>query len=152
MKRALKWLVYGLAGLMGLVIISVCAIYGVSEIRFRKQYVLAPPPLAIPTDSASVARGEHLANTVAFCVDCHGENLAGNTVVDQPILGRVFAANLTRGKGGVTVWSFEVSRSTSFSSADRRSRRERWAPSLPGRGFDGVCQPYAPLRNTLVHS
>ena len=105
MKRGLKWLVYGLGGLGGVVIIAVCAIYGVSEMRFRKQYALTPPSLVIPTDSASLARGEHLANTTAFCVDCHGENLAGNTVVDQPILGRVFATNLTRGKGGVGLLS-----------------------------------------------
>lgn len=105
MNRGIKWLGYGAAGLVGVVAVAACAVYGFSEARFRKQYAVTPPALAIPTDSVSIARGDHLVHTVAGCVDCHGENLAGNTVVDQPVLGRIFAANITRGKGGVGILS-----------------------------------------------
>lgn len=55
----------------------------------------------MPADSASIARGKHLADTFAGCADCHGENLAGKMLFDDPAIGRVHSLNLTRGKGGV---------------------------------------------------
>jgi cytochrome c553 len=36
--------------------------------------------------------------TVRGCVDCHGENLAGRVMIDDPALGRVVTANLTNGR------------------------------------------------------
>ncbi|MEP6620626.1 MAG: cytochrome c [bacterium] len=101
MKRWLKGLGYVLGGLLVLVLIAASGVYGFSESRMRKQYTITPPPLTIPTDSGSVARGEHLARSIAGCADCHGADLAGQVVVDDPALGRIYAKNLTAGKGGV---------------------------------------------------
>lgn len=101
MKRILKGLVYTVGGLLLLVFIGATAVYGLSESRMGKRYVVNPPALAIPTDSASIARGEHLARSIAGCTDCHGPNLEGRAVIDDPALGRVFAKNLTSGKGGI---------------------------------------------------
>jgi len=55
----------------------------------------------VPTDSASIERGRHFATAIGKCVDCHGENFGGKVMIDHPVLGRVAAANLTRGRGGV---------------------------------------------------
>jgi mono/diheme cytochrome c family protein len=35
------------------------------------------------------------------CTDCHGEDLGGELMVDDPALGKIYATNLTRGEGGV---------------------------------------------------
>ena len=55
--------------------------------------------LAIPTDTAAIARGRHLTQILG-CTACHGENLAGRVMADIPAVGRLVSANLTAGKGG----------------------------------------------------
>jgi cytochrome c553 len=105
MKRWLKWFGYAAAGIAGVLVLSAAGVYGFSEARLRKQYTLASPALTIPTDSAALARGQHLVHSIAGCVDCHGENLAGSTIIESAALGNVYAMNLTRGKGGVGVLS-----------------------------------------------
>ncbi|MDB4914185.1 MAG: cytochrome c class [Gemmatimonadetes bacterium] len=100
MKRWVKWIGYGAAGLVVLVLVAACALFGFSEARYRKQYAVTPATIRITADSAAIARGNHLVHSSAGCIDCHGENLGGGTVIDQPPLGRIFATNLTRGKGG----------------------------------------------------
>ena len=101
MKTWLKWTGYAAAGIAGILVLSAAGVYGVSESRYRKQYDITPPALAIPTDSASIARGAHLVSSIGGCVDCHGDNLAGKAVIEDPALGNVYAMNLTRGKGGI---------------------------------------------------
>jgi mono/diheme cytochrome c family protein len=101
MKRWLKWTGYVLGGLAGVLVLSAAGVYGVSEARYRKQYTITMPPLTILSDSVTVARGQHLATSIGGCVDCHGDNLAGKAVFEDPALGRVYAMNLTRGKGGI---------------------------------------------------
>jgi mono/diheme cytochrome c family protein len=100
-RRWLKALGYLVSGGVALILAAAAAVYGFSEARYRKQYDVALPPVAIPTDSASIARGSHLVRSFGGCIECHGENLAGKVVVDDPALGRLYASNLTRGKGGI---------------------------------------------------
>jgi mono/diheme cytochrome c family protein len=47
----------------------------------------------IPSDPASLARGEHLVDVA--CRECHGEDLTGQAVVDDPAFATIYAANLT---------------------------------------------------------
>src|SRR6476620_9393489 len=101
MKTWVRWTGYAAGGIAGVLVLSAAGVYGVSESRYRKQYDITPPALVIPTDSASVARGAHLASTVGGCVECHGENLAGKAVIEDAALAKVYALNLTRGKGGI---------------------------------------------------
>ena len=101
MKRWVKGVGYSAVGLLGVVLVAAAGVYGFSEARYRKQYKAEVPTIAFAADSVAVARGEHLANTIAGCVDCHGENLGGKAVIDVPLLGRVYGLNLTTGKGGI---------------------------------------------------
>lgn len=48
---------------------------------------------------ATVARGRHMVFAVAQCAFCHGADLGGATVGDDPWIGRVDATNLTLGGG-----------------------------------------------------
>jgi mono/diheme cytochrome c family protein len=100
-NRLLKALGYLVGGAAALILVAAAAVYGLSEVRYRKQYAVRVPPVAIPTDSVALARGEHLVRSFGGCIECHGENLAGKVVADDPAFGRVYAANLTRGKGGI---------------------------------------------------
>jgi cytochrome c553 len=56
--------------------------------------------VAIPTGAAALAQGRHLALTRG-CLECHGEDLAGKTVINDPAMGLVAGPNLTRGEGGL---------------------------------------------------
>ena len=101
MKRAFKWLGIALAGLAGLIVLAMVGVYAVSARRMSKVYTFNDPPLAIPTDSASISSGQHFVGAIAKCATCHGDNLAGKVFVDEPLMGRIYSANLTRGKGGI---------------------------------------------------
>ncbi|MCA9728444.1 MAG: cytochrome c [Candidatus Eisenbacteria bacterium] len=72
-----------------------------SNARMNQEYAFTPSTLSIPTDSASVATGDHLVHAVFACVGCHGEDLGGKMVIDSPVMARIAAPNLTRGKGGL---------------------------------------------------
>lgn len=85
----------------GLVVVGAVAVTTVvvkSNGEFKKTYAVTPRPVAIPTDAAGIARGKHLAETRG-CNDCHGKDYAGAKVIEDGAMGRVFAPNLTPGKG-----------------------------------------------------
>jgi mono/diheme cytochrome c family protein len=98
---ALKVLGLVLAG-AGLVLgLAAGAVYVVSDNQLNKKVDVPRESVAIPTDITAIQRGQHLASAVAACVECHGPNLAGKVFIDDPLLARIVAPNLTRGRGGV---------------------------------------------------
>src|SRR5262249_373621 len=99
--RWLKRIGYAVAGLVALALIAVGAIYTISEVRFRRTYTAPLEIISVRDDSASIARGAHIAQAIAGCEDCHGEGLRGAVMLDEPPLGRLVALNLTRGQGGI---------------------------------------------------
>jgi mono/diheme cytochrome c family protein len=82
---------YVVGALLGLVLVAVCSVYAISEVRFRRTYTVAPETIAIADDSMTLARGRHIANAIAGCADCHGEGLGGNAIIDAPPMGRLVA-------------------------------------------------------------
>ncbi|MCE7986311.1 MAG: cytochrome C [Caldilinea sp. CFX5] len=101
MKRLIRWLGIGVGLLALLVALLAVGIYFRSEAIVNQVYAAPTSALTISTATDAIARGEHLANYVSVCVDCHGANLEGGIVVDDPALGRIVAPNLTTGQGGV---------------------------------------------------
>ena len=67
----------------------------------RLSFEIQPQAVVIPTDQASLERGEHLVESVAICQDCHGKDLAGQVLEDDPVFGRIVSSNLTAGAGGI---------------------------------------------------
>jgi len=98
--KVLKWLGIAAGSIVVLLVILLGVVYALSSSRMNRSYSVVPGPYTIPTDSASLARGEHLV-VIAKCADCHGDDMAGKVVVDDPNLGRVVGPNLTRGRGGI---------------------------------------------------
>jgi mono/diheme cytochrome c family protein len=68
----------------------------------------APDPLegvdlgAIAMERA-VARGKHLVEARYVCVECHGKDFGGGTMIDAPPIGKILGPNLTAGAGSKTV-------------------------------------------------
>jgi cytochrome c553 len=97
----LKRLMYLVAGLVLLLLLAGAAVYIIVGLRLGKHYDIATASIVVPTDSAAIARGQHLATAVGKCTLCHGEDLGGKVLADNYLFGRFVAANLTAGKGGV---------------------------------------------------
>lgn len=101
MRRVLKWVGIGLGGIVALLGIALIVVYFLSERELGKTVQVSARTIEIPTGAESVDRGEYLAEAVAVCTECHGDDLGGQYEVDDPLLGKVAASNLTSGKGGI---------------------------------------------------
>ena len=99
-KKMLKGIGILLGALMGLLVLSVGAAYGVSQYKLNRTYPTPVIGLKIGNDAATIERGKHLATAVAVCVDCHGPDLSGKTILDDPAIGLVQSPNITSGKNG----------------------------------------------------
>jgi mono/diheme cytochrome c family protein len=53
---------------------------------------------AIATERA-IARGKHLVGARYGCVECHGADFGGGTMIDDPAMGTILGKNMTSGKG-----------------------------------------------------
>jgi len=49
----------------------------------------------------AIARGEHMVGSVYACLECHGDDFAGGTMIDDGAIGSILGPNLTSGAGGV---------------------------------------------------
>lgn len=101
MRKWLKRLGLGVGSLVAVVILSAGVIYAASEMRLRKEYQLVAKPLTVAQDPALVERGRHVAAAIGKCGDCHGLDLGGKIFIDAGPVGKLYASNLTAGKGGV---------------------------------------------------
>ena len=72
------------------------AVYFVTEDWLDETYQVAVPTIEIPADPDAIFEGRRLATTRG-CVDCHGPDLGGNIVVDDPMVGLISGSNLTSG-------------------------------------------------------
>jgi len=100
MKKVFKWIGIALGSLAGLILITVLTLFLMGSARLNKTYDVPQSNLPIPIDAASIARGQHIAETL--CEGCHGADLSGinNWFAGGP-LGTIDSANLTSGNGGV---------------------------------------------------
>jgi mono/diheme cytochrome c family protein len=97
----IKRIAYVVGTLVVLVLVAVGTVYAMSEARFRRTYTVPSETITVADDSATLARGQHIATAVAGCAECHGEGLGGGVLIDAPPMGRLVALNLTSGEGGV---------------------------------------------------
>jgi mono/diheme cytochrome c family protein len=118
-----RWTARLLGAAMMLLAVAVGVVYAASERRFRKHFEVPLHPVAVPTDSAGLARGEHVA-TIRGCTACHGVGLAGHVEVEDPLLGRLAGPNLTLGGRGAALTD------TDWERAVRHGVRRDGAPLL----------------------
>ena len=120
MKRIIKWTGIVLGSLVGLVFVLAVVLSLIGGSRLSASYEIEPRQISIPTDAAAIVRGQHLAEAIAGCASCHGEDLGGDEFLDVPGIFTLYAANLTSGAGGI---------GDSYTDADRvRSVRHGVGP------------------------
>ncbi len=94
-RRALRILGFAALSLVALVLVAYAVIYVASARKVRRSYAVRASPIDIPGDSASIAEGKRLA-AIRGCTGCHGALAQGDMFVDDWILARLVAPNLTR--------------------------------------------------------
>lgn len=101
MRSALKWTVRILGVLIATLALLLLMVYYQTNQRMAKTYAVRVPSVTVPSDGASLERGKYLVERRAICVECHDKDLGGRMFVDDFAFGRLAAANLTRGRGGI---------------------------------------------------
>ncbi|MFL5582071.1 MAG: c-type cytochrome [Gemmatimonadaceae bacterium] len=102
MKKLLRVLRAVGIGFVTLVLVATAAVYGVTTMQLNRTVDFQPKRLAgVHADSATVARGAHLATAIAKCAECHGDDMAGKTFAEVGPVFKLYGPNLTRGTGGI---------------------------------------------------
>lgn len=100
MRKFFKWIGIVLGSLVGLILVLAAVFYLMGNERLTKTYKFPADNIVIPTDAASIERGQHLAKML--CTDCHAADLSGKTGwFPAGPLGSIDSPNLTTGKGGI---------------------------------------------------
>lgn len=98
MKKLLKWIGIVLGILLVGVAITVFVLVNTFNNRMEKIWDVEVENLTIPSDSASIAAGQHF---IPYCQSCHGEALEGKVFFEDPKIGKIYSPNLTKGEGGI---------------------------------------------------
>jgi hypothetical protein len=129
-KRIAKW-----GGIALLVLVLSLAVYvgGVAyafSASVDEVYAIELPDVERSSDPAVIARGEHLAHSLAACAlsDCHGEDLGGGRFQDLGPLGTMVAPNITAGGLGAEYSDAELAR-VIMHGVKRDGRTLRWMPA-----------------------
>ena len=93
MRKVLKWFGIGLGVLVGLVISTAIFLYFVGASRLNKTRQVQPLALIIPSDAAALERGKHMVDV--NCKSCHGDDLSGEVLLDDPVIGTLYTSNIT---------------------------------------------------------
>ncbi|MER2998986.1 c-type cytochrome [Pontibacter populi] len=100
MKKLKKVLLYG-SGVMLLLLLLAAMVFQVNFYwRAQKDYVVKVRPVEITYTTEAIQQGRHLA-VVKGCNDCHGQDMGGKAMLDDPAIGFVSAPNITKGAGGL---------------------------------------------------
>jgi cytochrome c553 len=95
MKRLFKWLGIALGSLAGLVLALAAYVFFASEAVVARTYDVPLTDFDAPSDRESVRRGEFLATRYG-CNNCHGTEMQGLPLFDEPNVATITAPNLTR--------------------------------------------------------
>jgi mono/diheme cytochrome c family protein len=100
MRRVLKWIGVIVGALIGLILLVAAGFYTKSRLEFSHRYSVQVESVQIPTDTASLERGKHLATIL--CTECHAADLGGTPdFFEGGPIGSAAAPNLTAGTGGL---------------------------------------------------
>jgi len=131
MKRSilLKVLLVPLVGLA----VFVTAIQMKFSADENKLYESKPFAIHNEVVAADVALGKRLYSVRAGCIDCHGADLSGAMVMDNPAMGSISGANIT--PFALAQWSDEeIARAIRY-GVHRTGRSLRFMPSFDYKGL-----------------
>jgi mono/diheme cytochrome c family protein len=100
MRRAAKVAGYVAGAVAVLLVVGFGTAFTVSERKLAERFDMVLTTVEIPDDEAAIAWGGHLVDAVTGCQDCHGPDLGGSIMSDDPV-AVMAAPNLTPGQGGI---------------------------------------------------
>lgn len=95
LKRLFRWLSIGVLALITLLLVALAVIYVVAEVKLRHRYEVPTAGINLPTDSQALVEGLRLARIRGCAGGCHGDNVEGGMFIDDLLLARLPAPNLT---------------------------------------------------------
>ena len=100
MKTIIKWFFILLAAIIGLALVAIISLYFYTETQFNQQYEIEKDEIGLIAENSGESDGfDRLL--IAFCQECHGSNMAGQVMEEDPLIGIIVAPNLTSGEGGI---------------------------------------------------
>ena len=93
MAKVVRWCGYGIAFILGLLVVGAIAVWLLSSAKLNAKTQSHPEQLVKPTASQLADSSRQLR--VFRCLDCHGSDLRGAVLVDDPKIARLYAPNLT---------------------------------------------------------
>src|SRR5690349_182538 len=100
LKKIAKVIVIFIGSVLAIVLAVLLFSYLHLRYRINKEYAVVAEEIQLNYDSATIVLGGRLAGTRG-CKECHGQDLGGSQLVDDPLIGRFVTRNLTKGKGGL---------------------------------------------------
>lgn len=100
MRRFARIAGYGVGVIAALALVGYGTAHTVSDRKLAQKYEMDLTAVVVPEDEASIRWGGHLVNAVTGCQDCHGPDLSGTVMSDDPV-AVLAAPNLTPGRGGI---------------------------------------------------
>lgn len=88
--------------LLGVLVLLGLVGFMVGGSRLGQRMDVGGHELAIPDDPAAIQNGDRLA-TAYGCRDCHGQDLGGDWMINEPAFAVIAAPNLTQGRGSAVV-------------------------------------------------
>ena len=102
MKPAVKWGLFIVVDLLIVLAAAVGIMYFMGNGTVKEAHLVSATLLTeVPSDSATIAEGQHLS-MIHGCQDCHGVEYGGQIFADAPPF-QVVATNLTGGEGGIGI-------------------------------------------------
>ena len=95
MKSIFHWLRIGLFSVVLLLVVASGVVYVLSERILHRTYTEPRVDIAVPGDSQSVIEGHRLSMVRGCSSDCHGMEIEGGVFIDNLLLARLVAPNLT---------------------------------------------------------
>jgi mono/diheme cytochrome c family protein len=94
MRKVWRFLGIGGVGLGSMALIAFAVLYAGSQRLINRVYEVPLSAFVATDDPALVAEGERLAR-IRGCIGCHGAALEGRVFIDEPLLARIVAPDLT---------------------------------------------------------
>jgi mono/diheme cytochrome c family protein len=99
--KLLRRIGFGLVALIVLIAGAAIVLYMMGGSTLHRTHTRDVAAIEIPDDSLSIAEGRRYAQMFA-CTACHGAQLQGSVMIDDPVFGRMIAPHIGPGAGSVT--------------------------------------------------
>ena len=147
-KRALRLAGRACIAVAALTAVAAAVVTVQTDRKMARRYDVPVDTLTISDTPEARARGEHLVKSLAKCVDCHGDDLGGKVMVDDPMVGTLAGPNITPGGVGAKLTKDDWVRAITHGVGhDRRPLAAMPAGDYNALGRDDVADIVAYARS-----